>query len=129
MLDGLFGIRLVLLVGPTIPLPPSADVMNQLSRVEVTNDSGIGDGFQLTFACGRSGLADYDLIQNGTFDPMTRVILGVVFGVLPEVLIDGVVTHSQFNPGNAPGQATFTVTGKDLTTAMDLEEKNASYEN
>ena len=129
MLDSLFGIRLVLLVGPTVPLPPSSDVMNQLSRVEVTNDSSTGDGFQLSFVCGRSSLADYDLIQSGTFDPMTRVIIGVVFGVLPEVLIDGVVTHSQFNPGNVPGQATFTVTGKDLTTTMDLEEKNASYEN
>jgi Phage tail baseplate hub (GPD) len=129
MLDSLFGIRLILLIGPTIPLPPSADVMNALSRVEVTNDSSTADGFQLTFACGRSGLADYDLIQDGTFDPMTRVIVGVIFGVLPEVLIDGVITHSQFNPGTAPGQATLTVTGKDLTAAMDLEEKNKSYEN
>lgn len=129
MLESLFGIRLMLLLGPTIPRPPSADVMNAISHVEVTNDSSAGDGFQLTFACGRSGLGDYDVIKSGTFDPMTRVIIAVVFGVVPEVLIDGVVTHSQFNPGNGPGQATFSVTGKDLTAAMDLEEKDVSYPN
>jgi hypothetical protein len=129
MLDGLFGIRLVLLTGPTLPLPASADIMSALSRVEVTNDAATGDGFQLTFACGRSLLGDYDLIQGGMFAPLTRVIVGVVFGVMPEVLIDGVITHSQFNPGTTPGQATLTVTGKDLTTLMDLEEKNESFEN
>ena len=129
MLDNVFGIRLVLLLGSTVPLPASADVMNALADVEVTNDSGAGDGFQLKFLCGRSSLGDYDLIQNGTFAPMTRVIIGVVFGVVPEVLIDGVITHSQFSPGTIPGQAMLTVTGKDLTAAMDLEDKNASYEN
>jgi phage protein D len=129
MLASTFGVRLVLLLGPTIPLPASADVMNAVSKVEVTNDSGAGDGFQITLACGRSALGDYDLVQSGAFAPMTRVIIAVMFGVMPEVLIDGLVTHTQFNPGTVPGQATLTVTGKDLTTAMDLEEKNKSYEN
>jgi hypothetical protein len=69
------------------------------------------------------------VIKRGTFDPMTRVIIAVVFGVVPEVLIDGIVTHSQLNPGNGPGQATFTVTGKDLTTAMNLKDKSAEYPN
>lgn len=129
MLESAFGIRLVLLVGSTVPLPASASIMNALSRVEVTNDSGAGDGFQLTLSCGRSALGDYDLLQSNTFAPMTRIVVGVVFGVMPEVLIDGVVTHAQFNPGSVPGQATLTVTGKDLTAVMDLEEHNKSFEN
>jgi hypothetical protein len=128
MLDNLFGIRLILLAGPSIPRPPSAAVMNALSGVTVTNAS-TGDGFELTFACGRSALGDYDLIKSGMFAPMTRVIIAVFFGVLPEVLIDGVVTLSQLNPGSGPGTATFTVTGKDLTEAMGLKEKNKPYPN
>jgi hypothetical protein len=130
MLENLLGIRLVLLVGSSVPLPAPAGLLRALTRLEVTNDSaGTGDGFQLTVALSRSGVADYDLLQDGTLAPMTRVIVGVLFGAVPEVLIDGVVTHTQFHPGSAPGEATLSVSGHDLTTLMDLEEKNASYEN
>jgi hypothetical protein len=124
MLDRQFGIRLMLLVGPSIPRPPSAAVMNALTRVEVTNNSSEQDGFSLTFACGRSALGDYDLVKSGKFAPMTRVAIGVVFGVLPEILIDGIISHAQLNPGSGPGTATFTVMGKDVSLAMDLEEKD-----
>ena len=123
------GIRLVLLLGPTVPLPAPAEVLSALTKVEVTNDSGAGDGFQMTFALARSGIADYGLLQSGAVSPLTRVVIGVIFGALPEVLLDGVITHHQFNPGAAAGQATLTVTGRDLTALMDLEEKNASFEN
>ena len=129
MLDNLLGIRLVLLVGDTVPLPAPQAVTSALEQVEVTSDSGQGDGFQMTFSLARSGLADYGLLQNGTVDPMKRVVIAVLLGAVPEVLIDGVVTHHQFNPGNQPGQATLTVTGRDLSTLLDLEERNESYPN
>ena len=47
MLTSLLGIRLILLVGETIPLPASYDVMSALTHVEVTNDVDQGDGFQM----------------------------------------------------------------------------------
>lgn len=129
MLANVLGIRLLVLVGDTVPLPAPYEVTNALQQVEVTSDSGQGDGFQMTFSLARSGLADYGLLQNGTVDPMRRVVIAVMLGGLPEVLIDGVVTHHQFNPGSQPGQATLTVTGRDLSTLLDLEEKNESYPN
>ena len=49
MLTSLLGIRLILLVGKTVPLPASYDTMAALSSVEVTNDAEQGDGFQITF--------------------------------------------------------------------------------
>jgi phage protein D len=45
------------------------------------------------------------------------------------VLIDGIVTNHQVAPSNDPGKSTLTITGSDLTVALDYEEKNASYEN
>jgi hypothetical protein len=72
---------------------------------------------------------DYDLLQSGLVDPMQRVIIAVIFGVIPEVLIDGIITHQQFDPGSQPGQASLTITGRDLTALMDIEEKNASFPN
>ena len=129
MLENLLGVRLLLLLGDTVPLPASHELMSALKQVEVTSDTGQGDGFQITFSLARSGLLDYGLIQNGAVNPMKRIIIAVMLGVQFEVLIDGVVTHHQYNPGNQPGQATLTVTGRDLSVLMDLEEKNESYPN
>lgn len=129
MLTSQLSIRFVLLVGKSVPLPASSDVVRALVRAEVTNDAQNGDGFQITFALSKSQPADYSLVQSGTFDPPARVILGVLLGVKPEVLIDGIVTHHQHAPSAEPGQSTLTVTGKDVSVMLDLEEKNEKYEN
>src|SRR5258705_9696779 len=128
MLSDLLGIRLVLLIGDMVPLPASYDIAIAFQQATVTSDSS-GDGFQMTFSLAHGGVADYGLLQSGALATMKRVIIGVVMGAFPEVLIDGVITHHQFNPGNQPGQATLTVMGRDLTTLMDLEEKNEEYPN
>jgi hypothetical protein len=129
MLTSILGIRLVLLVGPTVPLPASYDMMEAISNVEVTNDADQGDGFQITFSLSRDNPSDYDLLQSGRLDPLNRVIIGVVMGAAPEVLIDGIITHHQFAPSDQPGMSTLTVTGKDVSIMLDLEEKNESYPN
>lgn len=129
MLASLLGIRLVIWLGPTVPMPAPFEITASLQKAEVTNDAQSGDGFQLTFACGRSGLLDFTLVSNPLLAPMNRVVLGVVFGAMPEVLINGVITHSQFQPGNGPGEGTLTITGRDLSVLFDLEEKTESYEN
>jgi hypothetical protein len=128
MLTNLLGIRLVLLIGKTIPLPASYDVTSALAKVEVTNDAKSADGFQMTFSLAK-GILDYSLLLGGTFDPGTRIVIGVILGAIPEVLIDGIITHRQVAPSNEPGMSTLTVTGTDVSVMLDLEEKNQKYEN
>ena len=77
MFTNVLGIRLMVLIGETVPLPAPYEVTSALQQVEVTNDSGQGDGFQMTFSLGRNGLLDYGLLQNGTVDPMKRIIIAV----------------------------------------------------
>jgi phage protein D len=103
--------------------------MAALSNVEVTNDAEQGDGFQITFTLSKDNPSNYSLIQSGLLDPPNRVIIGVLLGASPEVLIDGIITHHQFQPSDEPGRSTLTVTGKDVSIMLDLEEKNESYEN
>lgn len=122
------GIRLLLWTGATIPTPPSPSVLAALDRARVTNDADAGDGFQLTFSLGRQGIGDWDLLD-GSLDPLTRVWIGVVLGVTPEILIDGIITHHQLTPSNEPGRSTLTVTGTDVSVMLDLEEKNAEFKN
>ena len=125
MLD--LGFRLSLLIGSTVPLPASPDVLDALVSLEVKNQDKGRDGFQLTFGLGPRGPLDYSLLTFGTFDPMTRVVISVLVGTSLNVLIDGVVTNHQVLPGNRPGESTLTVTGEDISLKMDLEEKQATY--
>ena len=129
MLTSTLGIRVILWMGPTVPLPAPVAVSSALTRIEVTNDADQGDGFQLSFTMGKDSVVEYGLLRAGAIQPFSRIIIGVVFGVLPEVLIDGVVTHHQVAPSNEPGQSVLTITGKDVSLMMDLEEKNAQYPN
>ncbi|MFT3769514.1 MAG: hypothetical protein QM820_29095 [Minicystis sp.] len=128
MLASLLGIRLLVWMGRTIPTPPPPGLLDVLGEVEVTNDARSGDGFRLTFSVTK-GLLDYDAITSGALEPMTRVIIAAVMGVVPEVLIDGVITHTQLAPSSEPGASTLTVMGRDLRVALDLEERSAKYEN
>lgn len=129
MLIGQLGIRLVLWMGETVPRPAPEELIRSLTQVEVTNDVDEGDGFSLTFTLSRDLLGDYPVLQNSAIAAGSRVIIGVLLGVIPEVLIDGTIDHQQLNPSNEPGTATLTLMGKDLTTELDLEEKNAQHPN
>jgi hypothetical protein len=129
ILTSQLGIRLILLIGKAIPLPAPYNVSSSLTSVEVTNDAEQGDGFQMTFTMSKDLVIDYSLLLSGMLDPFTRVVIGVLIGAIPQVLIDGVITHHQVAPSSDPGMSTLTVTGKDVTTMLDLQEKNASYEN
>jgi hypothetical protein len=124
------GVRLQLLIGPTVPTPAPYDVVDALVELEVRNDDRERDGFQMTFNLGRRGTAqDYSLLQSGILDPPNRVIIMVIIGVLPQVLIDGMITNHQVVPSNEPGQSRLVVTGEDISLQLDLEEKSATYPN
>src|SRR5688500_15455060 len=99
MLDGILGIRLVLLIGRAVPLPAPPELVAALSSLQVTNDAANGDGFTMTFSITKETPVDYSLLQGGLLDPPSRVIIAVTLGVVPEVLIDGAITHHQIDPG------------------------------
>jgi hypothetical protein len=123
------GIRLVLWIGPMVPLPAPPWFSQALQRVEVTCDAAGASGFQLTFALSKDTPFDYTGLLAGTLMQWNRVVIGVLMGAMPEILIDGVITHHQFSPSDQPGKTTITVTGQDLTAMMDLVELNLPYPN
>ena len=125
-----FGLNLALLIGPTVPLPAPLFMVNSLKSVEVTNTDEGRDGFQITFSAGRSGVVDafdYPLMTSQLLKPFNRVIIMATVGIVPKVLIDGVITHIQLNASNDPGQSTILVTGEDVGVMMDIEEKSETY--
>ena len=122
------GVRQMLWLGSTVPTPAPYEVLQALTSVEVTNDNEAGDGFQLVLALHKDQTLDYGLLKNPALAPGTRVIIGVVLGIVPEVLIDGVITHHQVKVGGG-ANGELTVTGKDVTSQLDLEERNGGFDN
>lgn len=118
---------LTLLIGPAVPVPAPLQVIEALRSVQVTS-SRDHSGFQLTFTVGKNSLLQMALLPAGYLDPMvTRVILMVTLNGIPGVIMDGLITRQELQPSNQPGQSTLTVTGEDLTVAMDLVDKVVLY--
>lgn len=122
------GAHLTLLIGPLpVPIPAPLPLMEALQRVEV-NHSRARSGFQITFSMGKTSPLQLALLPVGFFDPMiTRVVIIVTFKGMPNVLMDGVITHQQMQPGNEPGQSSLTITGEDLSVLMGVVELQIPY--
>jgi hypothetical protein len=125
----LLGVHLTILIGPTVPVPAPLTLLEVLDKVEVTHSDAERSGFQIVFRATRDqkSLIDYPIIANPLLRPGNRVILMVTVGVVPEVLFDGIITHQQLSPAQKPGESTFTVTGEDVTVAMDRVEKTVEH--
>jgi hypothetical protein len=128
MLSDVLGIRLLVLMGDPIPLPPPLEALSMLTTAEVIQQDD-GDGFQLTFIIAKDQLLDFPLLRSGALGLFSRVVVGVVLGAIPTVLINGVITHHELAPSHVPGESTLTITGRDMSVMMDLEERNESYKN
>jgi hypothetical protein len=111
---------LTLLAGPVVALPVPKPLTDALMSAEVTvSDTGTS-GFQLSFKLAdRSILQTLFLLAGGAPIPMLRVILMATAGVIPQVLMDGVITHHEITPGVTQGFSTLTITGEDLTAIMN----------
>src|SRR5215213_8681500 len=121
------GIHLTLLIGPAVPIAAPQLVIDSLTAVQV-NSSKDRSGFQLTFAVSKQSSLLTTMLSAGYFDPMiTRVIIIVTLGGMPNVLMDGIVTRQELAPSNEPGQSTLTITGEDLSVLMDIVEFKIPY--
>jgi hypothetical protein len=117
------GIHLTLLIGPAVPVVPPKAVVDALTEVQVTSSKD-RSGFQLTFALSKNSTLLTTLLPAGYFDPIsTRVIIVVTLRGFPNVIMDGLVTRQELSASNEPGQSTLTITGEDLSLAMDLVDR------
>ena len=126
------GVQLTLLAGPLAPLPAPAAVIDALTSVRVTVATrqameGLEpslhrrSGFQLQFSLAkRSPLEGLLALTGGAAPPLLRIVLAVTIQGQPEVLIDGFALHHDIEPGGGSASSIVTVSGVDLTAAMDL---------
>jgi hypothetical protein len=120
-------VRLKVMLGKTTPAAAPRTVIDALTAVEVRTGAAQTDTFQLTFGLAKNQPGDYGLLHGGLLDPMGRVVLVVTFGALPEVLMDGVITHQQIQPSNQPGASLLVVTGEDVSVQLSLEDRTKAW--
>ena len=113
-------VTLSLMIGPAVPVPAPEAVVDALTGVTVNHDA-TRSAFQLTFAVSKKSLLLTTLLPAGYFDPIsTRVVIVATLAGRPHVLMDGMITQQQLQPSSNPGESTLTITGEDLSIAMDI---------
>jgi hypothetical protein len=126
----LLGLRLTLLIGPTVAVPAPPPVIEAVHEVEVTHRDDGPSGFSITFNVGRAGpspLPDYAILGNELLKAFNRVIVMVTFNATPHVLIDGIIARQELAQGQQPGTSTLTIKGEDVSVAMDREERSEEH--
>jgi hypothetical protein len=126
------GIHLTLLIGPTVPVPAPAWLMENLQSVQVNHSDEGQSGFQITFKTGRGGpmgVRDYPVLATPLLRAFSRVVITVTLDARPRVLMDGFITNAQLSASSQPGSSTVTLTGEDLSVMMDMEERTFPYPN
>nr|WP_218281458.1 hypothetical protein [Pseudomonas sp. RW407] len=118
-------IHLSLLIGPIVPIPVPALLIDALEEVSVTHASEGASGFQLRFKVNsHSELNTLFLIAVGNNTslgtPPLRVVLIVTLGGRAQPLFDGVLTHVEVQAGQDRQAGSITLTGEDLSKVMDL---------
>lgn len=119
----LSGLHLTLMIGPAVPVPVPREVLDALQSLTVTTTAAprTPSGFELKFTLGtKSPLHTLFLLSGGGQLPIMRVVIVATVGASAEVLIDGVITRQEVQPGPDAGHSTLTITGVDLTAVMDL---------
>ena len=113
-------LQLGLMVGPAIPLPVPAEIIEALVSVEVTQRDVGPSAFTLQFTMSNvSLLPTLFMLSGGSPFPIIRVVLSATLNGSVTVLADGVVTQVQVLPGSDAAHSVLQVTGEDLTKLMD----------
>jgi hypothetical protein len=113
------GFYLTLMMGGFKASPVPRSVIDALVDVQVNSAFGSQGGFQLKFSLGKNSPVQ-QMLNSGSFDPRTRVIIAVTVNGTTDVLMDGIITKQDVTPSSAAGKSTLTLTGLDLTALMDF---------
>jgi hypothetical protein len=118
------GIHMTLMMGPIIPLPAPAVVMDALESISITTAAGTVSGFQMTLQCDSRSTLNRIFIILGAQSvtpvlPALRILVIVTINGTAQPLFDGVLTNVQMQPSLRGSAGTITVTGEDLTRVMD----------
>jgi hypothetical protein len=118
---------LTILTGPMTVSPVPKVLIDALVSVDVSVSATAKSGFQLSFTlANNSPLQLLFLLSMGAPIPLVRVILVTNFGGLPQVIMDGIVKHTEVVPDAMQGRFTLNITGEDLSALMNITDNSGA---
>jgi hypothetical protein len=118
---------LTIMSGQVQATPVPKPLMDAFTDAEVTVSATGKSGFQLSFTlANNSPLHLFFLLAMGAPIPLIRVILVVSFGGIPQVIMDGMVKHTEVVPDAMQGTSKLVITGEDLSAVMDLTDSSGT---
>ncbi|WP_374636561.1 hypothetical protein [Paracoccus sp. (in: a-proteobacteria)] len=129
MLQELIGVRLTLLAGQGIPRPLPAELMERFASAEIAVSDREVSGFELVFDALRApALAGiYPIMAEPGLRAGARVVMTATMGLIPMVLMDGIIETAEFKPPQSNGPAKLHLRGKDLSFVMDRQERETAH--
>lgn len=118
------GINLTLMIGPGVPVPVPRLVLDALTEISVDHDDTGNSGFMLSFEVSKESPLQilYLLGGGGSIVPFMRTIIVITMKGKANVIMDGMITNHQLQPGNGRNSSLLTLTGVDHTTVMDRQD-------
>ena len=118
---------LTILTGAVEAAPVPKPLIDALTSVEVNVSATGKSGFHLNFTLANSSpLQLFFLLSVGAPIPLLRVILVTAYGGLPQVIMDGIVKHTEVQPDGMQGTSQISVIGEDLTALMEFTDNSGT---
>jgi phage protein D len=110
--------------------PADADLLGTVQQLEVEDSAGMAGILRLKVAVAvGAGGSDWDVIDDGLFQRLTEIKVGVTLGSLSETLLTADVIETNADFSNRPGQSVLNVVAMDPSVRMNLEEKIRQWPN
>jgi len=127
----ILGIRVTLLLGKqAVVLPASLEAMEAIEEIEIRQSMERDSGCKIVLLAGREGpfgALGPPFVDDPRFQRGARVVVTVWNGIKPTPIFDGVITKTQYLPGEGSNEGKYTMLGRDLTHVMDREEKRVQH--
>jgi hypothetical protein len=131
LFGNILGIRVTLLLGKeavVLPAPPGA--IEAIEEIEVRQSMEKDSGFKITLLAGREGplgALGPPFVDDPRYQRGARVVVIVWNGIQPTPIFDGVITKTQYIPGEGANEGKYLMLGRDLTYLMDREQKRVQH--
>ena len=124
-----FSINFQVSIGSVIPSPIPKSMAEVLESVEITRNSEGPSLFQINFHADRDkGFSnDYKILSSSLLKAFNRVLITLTLKGTSYILMDGFITFQELVHDKETGAATLTVTGEDVSVAMDIYEYSMEY--
>ncbi len=130
-IGNILGIRASILLGMgPVVVPAPLGMMEAIEEIEIRSSMVGPSGFKVSLLAGREGplgVMGPPFVDDPRFQRGARMAVTVWNGVMPTPIFDGVITKTQYLPGEGENEGRYIMLGRDLTYLMDKEEKREQH--